>query len=62
MDGGEVRTKINELEGKFISVSLLIESINNKAIEEIGDSIIEEGDEPYLVEDYLIEAKEFLGK
>lgn len=62
LDGGEVRTKINELEGKFISVSLLIESINNKAIEEIGDSIIEEGDEPYLVEDYLIEAKEFLGK
>ena len=62
LDGGEVRTKINELEGRFVSVSLLIESINNKAIEEIGDSIIEEGDEPYLVEDYLIEAKELLEK
>ena len=62
LENGDIKEKINELERRFISVSLLIESLNNKAIDEIGDSIIEEGEEPYLIEDYLLEVRALLEK
>lgn len=34
LNGGDVRAKISEFESRFVSVSLLIESINNKAIDD----------------------------
>lgn len=62
LDGGDIQKKVNELKSRFISVNLLVESINNKTIDEIGDSIIEEGEKPSLVMDYLEEVQNLLEK
>ncbi len=49
-----------DLNGKFMSV--IVDSINEKLFDEIGDVVIEDGNPPRLVEDYLDELEELLCK
>ncbi|MBQ9006343.1 MAG: hypothetical protein IJ092_08210, partial [Atopobiaceae bacterium] len=47
-------------EGQMLS--LVIDSINEKLFDVVGDAVIEyEGDDPVLVEDYLDDVREILG-
>ena len=43
-------------------LSLVVDSINEKLFDVVGDAVIEyEGDDPVLVEDYLEDVREILG-
>ena len=44
-----------------MSIALLCDEINEKLMDEIGDTVIAfDGDEPYLIEDYMEEIRELL--
>lgn len=57
---GKNPSSLQEL--KNVSVSLLCDEINEKLMDEIGDTVIEfEGDVPVLIEDYTEDVKGMLG-
>lgn len=62
LNGENIQNVITQFEGRFISINLLIESINDKSIDEIGDSIIEGYEMPHLVEEYIDDVRELLQK
>ena len=62
LNGEDIQNVISQFEERFISINLLIESINDKSIDEIGDSIIEEYDMPHLVEEYIDDVRDLLHK
>ncbi|MBD5432046.1 MAG: hypothetical protein HDR42_00765 [Lactobacillus sp.] len=52
-----------ELQQEHLMTSILVDSINEKLFDEIGDSLIEfNGDEPIIIEDYLPDLLELFGK
>ena len=52
-------SEIPQLQG--VSIALLCDEINEKLMDEIGDTVIAfDGDEPYLIEDYMEEIRELL--
>ena len=62
LNGENIQNVISQFEGRFISINLLIESINDKSIDEIGDSIIDGYEMPHLVEEYIDDVRELLQK
>lgn len=52
-------SEITQLQG--VSIALLCDEINEKLIDTIGDTVIAfDGDEPYLIEDYMEDIRELL--
>ena len=47
---------------KGTMLTVLVDSINEKLFDLIGDTVIEFGDKPIIIEDYLEELKKIVGK
>ncbi|MEE3420333.1 MAG: TerB N-terminal domain-containing protein [Lachnospiraceae bacterium] len=59
MEGKPWKAYIDE---NHIRLSMLVDSINDKLMEEIGDTVLEfDGEEPHLIEDYEEDVRDILG-
>ena len=60
LSGDSVAERIEEMKQRFLAPNLLVESINEKAIDIIGDTVIEGYDSYELVEDYIDDVEKLI--
>ena len=61
LNGSDILTKLNTLASQNVTtVEMLLDEINEAALDTIGDNIIDTADEPYIYEDYIDEVKKLM--